>query len=69
MAAEAPLFLRHNNITINNVLAAEAFLSEFGKNIKSRKELNDSFTLQYATRIMNFIYYAGLLFRVYHPEY
>ena len=44
-------------------------MTEFGKNVKSRKELNDSFTLQYATRIMNFIYYAGLLYRIYHPEY
>jgi len=56
-------------VTVNNVLAAEAFLADFGKHVKSRRELNDSFTLQYATRIMNFIYYAGQLFRIYHPEY
>lgn len=69
LVVNTPLFLRQNNITINNVIAAEAFFTDFSKHVRTKKERNDSFTLQYATRIMNFIYYAGLLFRIYHPQY
>jgi hypothetical protein len=34
----------------------------------SRKEINDSFVMQYATKIMDFIHYAVKLYNLYHTS-
>ena len=59
--------LHEGRITEANIVAAEAYLYNFGQCVKSRRELNDSFVMQYATKIMNLIHYVGKLWRLYNP--
>jgi hypothetical protein len=59
--------LKEGKISADSIQAAETYLSEFGSCMKTRRELNDSFNMQYATKIMNLILYAGKLWRFYNP--
>jgi hypothetical protein len=68
LVKDLPALLDQGKITEANIIAAEAYLNEFGVAMKTKREVNNSFIMQHATKIMNLILYVGKLWRVYNPQ-
>lgn len=62
---DLPALLREGRLAESNVRAAEGFVEQFRELLMSRKEINDSFVMQYATKIIDLVHYAAKLFNLY----
>ena len=63
---DLPTLLREGRLEEANVRAAEGFVEQFRELLMSRREINDSFVMQYATKIIDLVHYASKLFNLYN---